>query len=384
MLAGWVQENAEMRHQRPETVPLATVMLRWYSQHAKKLPSGEAYRYALLRWSDFFGPALVSEVTPARIREFIGAMRAEKLSPSYIRRTLAAGKAALSWAVKEGEITAAPFIQLTEESEARERVMTIEEARHLLRAAAPEPLHVRRYLMLAFATAARPAAILELTTWQCSVSDRTIHLNPRGRKQNKKRRPSIPMAETIVPMIEDAGPGLLIQWNGQPLQSIRSAFERMGRRARTLLRVEAAPEVRALWRAGEREAAAAALKRARAAGDAMLEITAYTVRHTMATEMRRRGAPVWEIAGFLGHSSGYKTTERYAKISPDHLVGCVRAIDAYFVDLGPMVGALGLGPSINPGACELRATRVKSGGLEPPVSLVEPRRIELLTSTMPL
>jgi len=48
----------------------------------------------------------------------------------------------------------------------------------------------------------------------------------------------------------------------------------------------------------------------------------------MATEMRRRGAPVWEIAGFLGHSCGYRTTERSAKIGPDHLAGCVRAIAA--------------------------------------------------------
>jgi len=50
--------------------------------------------------------------------------------------------------------------------------------------------------------------------------------------------------------------------------------------------------------------------------------------------MRKRGVPVWEVAGFLGHSSGYKTTERYAKFGPDHLAGAARAIDAYFADLG--------------------------------------------------
>ena len=50
--------------------------------------------------------------------------------------------------------------------------------------------------------------------------------------------------------------------------------------------------------------------------------------------MRKRGVPVWEVAGFLGHSSGYKTTERYAKFGPDHLAGAVRALDAYFSYLG--------------------------------------------------
>jgi hypothetical protein len=157
----------------------------------------------------------------------------------------------------------------------------------------------------------------------------------------------------------------------------------MTRRARALIRAGAAATVLALRREGRRDAALRTLEQARTAADAMLEITAYAVRHTMATEMRRRGAPVREIAGFLGHSSGYKT-ERYAKIGPDHLAGCVRAIDAYFADLGAVVGALRLGPGINPSACDLRASWVKSGGLKPPVSLVEPSGIEPLTSTMPL
>jgi hypothetical protein len=65
-----------------------------------------------------------------------------------------------------------------------------------------------------------------------------------------------------------------------------------------------------------------------------MEVTAYTIRHTVAAEMRKRGVPVWEVAGFLGHSSGYRTTERYAKFGPDHLAEAVRAIDGYFEDLG--------------------------------------------------
>jgi hypothetical protein len=63
-------------------------------------------------------------------------------------------------------------------------------------------------------------------------------------------------------------------------------------------------------------------------------VTAYTIRHTMAAELRKRGVAVWEVAGFLGHTSGYKTTERYAKFGPDHLGQAVRAIDAYFAELG--------------------------------------------------
>lgn len=68
-------------------------------------------------------------------------------------------------------------------------------------------------------------------------------------------------------------------------------------------------------------------------GDALLELTPDAIRLTIACEMRKRGVPVWEVAGFLGHSSSYRTTERHAKYGPDHLGAAVRAIDAYFADL---------------------------------------------------
>ena len=64
------------------------------------------------------------------------------------------------------------------------------------------------------------------------------------------------------------------------------------------------------------------------------------MRHTVASEMRKRGVPVWEVAGFLGHSSGYKTTERYAKYGPDHLSQAVRAIDGFFADLAAVCAPL--------------------------------------------
>ena len=77
---------------------------------------------------------------------------------------------------------------------------------------------------------------------------------------------------------------------------------------------------------------------AKARGDALLELIPYAIRHTIACEMRKRGVPVWEVAGFLGHATGYRTTERYAKYGPDHLGAAVRAIDAYFTDLGVTEG----------------------------------------------
>jgi hypothetical protein len=128
--------------------------------------------------------------------------------------------------------------------------------------------------------------------------------------------------------------------------------------------------------AGRRGEAWEAIKEGRRRAAAMLEITAYTIRHTVAAEMRKRSVPVWEVAGFLGHTSGYKTTERYSKFGPDRLGGAIRAIDAYFADLG-----------IGSAALHLRVSSVSASSgpsLQLVGKLVEPTGIEPVTSTMPL
>ena len=397
-LAQWVVSNGEMRGNRPEAVALETVLVRYYQNHAMRLRSAEQARYALRRWSETFPGALVSEVTPARLRDFAAAMRAEGLSSGYVRRTLAIGQAALNRAHREGEITAVPRIDLSiaPEGEPRERLLSNEEVLRLFDVA--ESDHAWLYLLLAFGTAARPEAILELTAAQVDVENRLIRLNPPGRPQNKKRRPTIPMCETLVPWLSGLPAGPVVRYipalpedlaarrkrptKARALAGIRTTINRLKVRARQRLRDGAATLARRARRTGRRGEAWSLIQEAREKGDALLEITAYTIRHTVASEMRRRGVPVWEVAGFLGHSSGYRTTERYAKFGPDHLSEAVRAIDAYFADLG-LAGEPGADQSVT----RLRASCVlpaKPEGAQVLGKLVEPRGVEPLTSTMPL
>jgi integrase len=227
--------------------------------------------------------------------------------------------------------------------EPRERVLSLAEAASLFRAAT-QP-HELMYLALAFGTAARPEAILELASFQVDVERRLIRLNPPGRRQNRKRRPTIPICDSLLPLLRNLPAGPVVSYQGRALGSFRSAFARLKARA-----AEAAPSI--------------------------ADASPYTIRHTVATELRSRGVPVWEVAGFLGHVSGYKTTERYAKFGPDHLSGVVRALDAYFADLWSLVGAV----SSDHPLTALRASCVRAGSL----LLVEPTGIEPVTSTMPL
>ena len=335
--------NGKIERERPENVFAESCFVRYYEQHARHLVSGEQARYGLKLWSEYFPGALVSELTLDKQRLLVAWLRDKGLSDGYIRRVLAVGKAAVSRAQREGEIMNAPTISLAlaPEGEPRERILTIEEMASLFNAAT-EP-HQTGYLMMALGTAARPEAILQATTFLVNFEARLIRLNPPGRRQNKKRRPTLPLCDTLLSYLRCLPSGPIVQYRGRPLGGIKSTFDHLTRRA------------------------------------GLAEVSAYTIRHTMAAEMRKRGVPVWEVAGFLGHTSGYKTTERYAKFGADHLSEAVRAIESYFNELR------GLGVALPPA---LRVSGVlekqKGSGIlipKPLISLVEPTGIEPVTST---
>jgi integrase len=58
--------------------------------------------------------------------------------------------------------------------------------------------HWRRFLILEVGTAAREGALRELKWEQLDMRLRRIRLNPEGRRQTKKRRPTIAMAPTLA------------------------------------------------------------------------------------------------------------------------------------------------------------------------------------------
>lgn len=226
-LAEWVVGQGKLPDNRPCSVALEAVLIRYYRQHACARRSGKQARYALRRWSDFFPAAVVAEITLLRLAAFVAAMRDEGLSDGTIRRTLAAGRAALNHAYRLGELATVPYVDLgpIPEPEPRERILTPDEARRLFAAAGPD--HAWMYLLLAFGTAARPEAILELTNGQVDCEARLIRLKRPGHARTRKRRPTIPMCRTLVPYLQDLPEGPIIRYDGRALKTIRSTFNRL-------------------------------------------------------------------------------------------------------------------------------------------------------------
>ena len=305
-LDDWFIDNRRPSNEPPEEACLAEILGRYWQGHGQHLASPERTRISLAYWLDFWADQPLSAVRDIAMQERFHAFLREKgMQGSTINRVLAAGKAAINRAWKRGEIASAPFIQAVTDSNTAPplgRVMSIDEIGQLYAATCYEPL--RWFITLLLATAGRPAAIRELTLERCQIDDRLIALNPTGRPQTKKYRPTLRMPESIVPALkklrEHYPPRVfIVGLSDQPVHSVKTA-----------------------WRSARR----------RAGLDQ--QVNPYSLRHTMARWLRQQSVPAWEVAAQLGHRRpGMTITEIYAPHDPAYLLASTKAIDAFFGEL---------------------------------------------------
>ncbi|WP_027142922.1 site-specific integrase [Mesorhizobium sp. WSM3626] len=298
-LAEFVTKNVVIKNQAPADIALATILVRYWNCHAKNLPSHEAANYGLGRWTEFWGDATVADLTVPRQKEFMAWLKIKGFSNSYVSRVMAVGRAAIRMAWKHGEITSVPFIiDERDRSDAKQYRRLDKEEMRLFLATIQRWPHLYAYTIIALNTLARPEAILDLAPAQVRLDDRHIHLNPKGRKQTKKYRPIVPITDTLLPFVQRRDVTKFVNWHGAPIDSIKKGFK-------TVIRAAGLPD----------------------------EISPYSLRHTMAVELRKRSVPAWEVEGLLGHRRP-GVTETYAEYSPDYLSKGREAIDNYFKDLG--------------------------------------------------
>jgi integrase len=297
-LAEWILGGQNLTDEDPSTVPLATAFLRYWNEHGSKVRSHETIKMDLEKWKAFFGPIMVSELSKRRIKEFIQHLVEKGHSPGGINRILSDGRAALNRAKRESEVTSVPFIPSVPTEEPKERAISLEQMARIFDGVKSD--HVFLFCLLAANSMARPEPLLELTRFQLDFESKLVKLNPEGRKQTKKYRPTVPMTDTLMPWLQKIKTNHVIQYHGHRIFSVRKAFQRMPAEIKGL------PE----------------------------RVTPYSIRHTMAKELRRRGVSPWEIQGMLGHkAAGLRTTEIYAKYDPSYLSEARVAIDAIMAEI---------------------------------------------------
>lgn len=295
-LAQWYLQTRRPQNAKPEDVILGAVLMNYYADHAQHIASAEQARIACEHLQRFFQGSSVGSLTIDRQEAYITERR-KAVSDGTISRELSVVRAAVNRAFKRGELQNYPHVINLARGPARERRLSLSELSNLYRAADE---HVRMFIEISGSTLGRPGAVLDLQLFQCDFENRLIHLNPLGRKQTKKYRPTVPMVNMLLPILRAAKGPHVIQYQGRRLYSIRKAF-----------------------------------RRACDASELGKDVTPYTIRHTMATELRKRGVPQWEVSGMLGHKTG-GTSEIYAKFDPDYLGQAARAIDAYFAEFYPV------------------------------------------------
>ncbi len=299
-LAQWFTLNVTLRQQHPRDVPLASVFARYFQHHGKDVRSAGINRRNLYLMLTALPEGITVGDLTLESQQRVSAVLHGTHAPGTVKRCFAIARAAVNWAWKNGELDRpVPFLSVAEGA-GRERILSIEELARLW--STDMPGHVRVYLAILIGTAARPEAVLELNRFQCDLDRGTINLNPPGRVQTKKRRPHLPMALWLRPWIE-AAEGPLVAYRGKPVRKIAGAFQSL-----------------------------------RDAAGFGRDVTSYTIRHTIATEMAARGVPELEIAAIMGHRMpNSRTTGRYLHVAPERFASARKALD----DIANAIGRAG-------------------------------------------
>ncbi|WP_149999907.1 tyrosine-type recombinase/integrase [Iodidimonas gelatinilytica] len=172
-----------------------------------------------------------------------------------------------------------------------------------------------------------------------------LSLNPKGRKQTKKFRPTIPIVPVFKPWLDRDG--WLVEWRGRPVSSIKTAW----RRARRELEF---PE----------------------------DWVPKTIRYTVASEMRRRGVDKWDLEGWLGHRNP-SSTDIYASFDPEYLGTVTPALNDFLNEIAT-ASKLPLHPSCTRDGGTITSCLIerKTNMLYSLQKMVGAARIELATPTM--
>lgn len=282
----------------PRDLTVEGVVVRYYLTHGQTRFSPDAIKQTIRHVTEQWPMLPVADLTIARQEAFVAELRADGLALATVRRYLGVVRSALQRAYDRQELTRAPAILKLEVPKGDgARPFTAAELTSLCAAAQHE--HERRLLAILIGTACRPAAALALTWDRIDFDAGIVHLAEPGRRETTKRRPTVPLPAVLLRWLADRrGVGPVIQWHSRRLVRHRMTFERLAKRAG-------------------------------------IEGSAYGIRKSVATWLRREDVPEWDVLGMLGHRAGGPVTERYAHYRPEYMRASADAIERLLRRIDP-------------------------------------------------
>src|SRR5579885_228458 len=235
-----------------------------------------------------FGNLRPDQVDRARTRAYAQQRRRAGRSDGTVIKELGLLRAALRW---QDRNTPA-IVEMPRTPPPRSRHLSRDQYRTLRDAARTTP-HLYLFVVLAYTTAGRASAILDLTWDRIDFPRGLIRLG-LGEKRAKGRA-TVPMTEGAREALIEAERAALsdyvIEYAGRRVASVKRAFAAAARRA-------GIP-----W------------------------CTPHVLRHTAAVHMVESGVPIEEVAQYLGHSSNSVTYRVYARFSPSYLRRAASALE---------------------------------------------------------
>lgn len=242
---------------------------------------------------DAFGAMPADAIRKSVCERYVDDRREKGYADNTIRIELAFLRAALRHAADEGAISHAPKLYVPGSDAVRERWLTEAEVGRLIDAAVE--IHVKAFIVLAVATAARPSHILQLTWDRVDLGARRANFAVPGVAQTRKRRPIVPLNDTAVTHLrairELARSPYVIEWRGGRVMNIKRGIAEAARRA------------------------------------GIADVTPYVLRHTAGVWMAHNRVRMEEIADYMGHTSIETTRKHYAHHHAEFLGAAAGALE---------------------------------------------------------
>jgi integrase len=265
---------------------------------ADRETDGKSVNNARWRWSalkEDFGPLTGADITKAICRAYHKKRLDMGKKPGTPHSEMGLLKTVLNWAAAEKLIAPVTAFWMPQKPEPRDRHLTLQEVERLLEAA--DLPHIRLFIILALATAARKTAILDLTWMRVDFERALIYLQDPEQRRTNKGRAVVPMNSTARAALLEAKAGgvsdYVVEWGGRRVRDVKKGI------------------ATAFLKAGLKER-----------GDG-----AHVLRHTAAVLMAEAGVSMEEIAQYFGHSNVLTTYRVYARFSPEYLKKAASALE---------------------------------------------------------
>ncbi len=316
---------------------LAPVLETYFLERTDKRPSKKPARRAAALLLEFFEAELATK-TPRVFAfdekcqaQFIAwAARQHAHSVKTISRNMSVVAAAIAHAkIKDFDVAYAPT-KIEEILDAQAAPIKGEERRFI-----PTDEELARFLdhvdgaafracLIMLNTGCRPEAALDLAPAQRNAEAGLVQLNPDGRRQTRKWRPVV--RETIC------------------LEAWLNAWDHERGDADEAVKAAAYVGLAAV------DSLQSAITRARAKEKANLpRLVGYSIRHKMATVLRRYAVPEDQIAMQLGHRRpALRTTGLYGEYEPSYLKAASDALDAFMIRVQGMTKRRLFAPTLLP------------------------------------